>query len=97
MSISKYLSSHNASAHSALDRPVATVDEGPKTMGEFSLHKSHEGELKWQAIEAIPVASGGYPSEYSVTFWHRSGAKWGEPFKLAIWEVKTYGPPTVSS
>ena len=98
MSISDCLPSNDASEHSALDRPVATLDDirDSKTMAEFSLRICKGEKPRWQAIETIPVASVGCPSDFAVTFWHRSGAKWGEPFKLAVWEVKICGTPMVS-
>ena len=98
MSISDCLRSKCAGKHSALDLPVAILNarRNPQSIAHFLLFPSNEEKASWQAIWTVPVASVWCPPEFTVTFWHRAYAKWGEAFKIATWEVTVCGTPEVS-
>lgn len=97
MSISDCLYSSWTKEHSTLDLPVADLNGpgNPQTIAQYFLFPSGE-RPKWQAIGTVPVASLWCPPKFTVTFWHRSGAKRGGDFKLGEWEVTVSGTSTVS-
>ena len=100
MSISDCLSSDSACAgeHSALYLPAVTLkaSQSAQRLAYFLLFPADREKAKWQTISAVPIASVWCPPEFTVTFWHRSDAKWGESFKLAVWDVLVCGTPAVS-